>query len=329
MSAQLRHLEDRMAEQPHTGITRREMIGIGGAGALAGLAVAGLPLTAAAAPVRNHVAAWGPVFQDLGPTIPNLTYVNVAGTAFWPLSNPSDRYVEPDSRLVGIGAGGLLVAPLDLPAGSTIQQISFGYRVSASADATVRIMEQPLDAGQDPSDAPTPVAVAVGPGADAVVSSVTVNLATPAVIKPNHVYTVELLTVVGMTLRGVSVGYMAPTAGFVPFAGATPRVLDTREGAGTKVAADQEITVDLGNAGVRGALVNVTVTETEGLGFAAMFDASIAYPGNSSVNWAAPGATVANGVVSAVAADGTVKIRVGGLATAKAHVIVDRLGWFI
>ena len=80
---------------------------------------------------------------------------------------------------------------------------------------------------------------------------------------------------------------------------------------------------------MRGALVNVTVTETEGLGFAAMFDASIGYPGNSSVNWGAPGATVANGVVSAVASNGRVKIRVGGTDDAAAHVIVDRLGWFV
>ena len=304
-------------------MTRRElMVGIG---AGAGAALALPSLTAAAAPITNHVPAWGAGYlQALGATIPSLSYVTVPGTAFWPLSNPADRYAEPDSRLVGLGSGGLLVAPLELPAGAVIHQISFGYRVAAGTDATVRIMEQPLDAGQDAADAPDPVAVAVGPGADMVVSSVTVNLASPAIVKPNHVYTVELLTTVGMSLRGVSIGY---SAGFVPFSGATPRVYDSRTGDG-KLGFQQERTINLGNPGVRGALFNLTVTETEGSGFVAAFAGNVSYPGNSSINYFGANQNLANGVVAQVAPDGTIKIRGGGPA-GRAHVIIDRLGWFI
>jgi hypothetical protein len=307
------------------GITRREvMTGIGlGAGALAGLGVLGAPLTAAAAPAGNHVAAWGNFPHVLGATNPNLAYAQVDGAAFWP-DNGNDRYRESETGLVGRNAGGLLLAPLPIEPGSVVRQISFAYRVGPGTDASLQILENRLD---EPGMSTGAVATVVGAGAVGV-STANATLNPAVTLGHGRTYTLSLLTTVGMTIRGVTVGYTPPAARFVPFAGAQPRALDTRFGV-AKVSSGEEIVVDLGKAGARGALLNVTVTETEGLGFAAAFDASIAYPGNSSVNWASPGTTVANGVVSAMSADGKVKVRVGGQAVAKAHIIVDRLGWFI
>lgn len=307
------------------GITRREMMtGLGvGAGALAGIAV-GVPLTAVAAPVTAHLPAWGSALQDLSTPLANLTYLNIDGAAFHVQNG--DRYLD---SLTGVGVGGnatsgWLIAPLSLAAGSVVRQVNIGY--VASADLLIQIVERDFLSASN--EAWNDVVSLTAPGGSGG-RSATLDLPSPVTIEHGKSYTLQInIAAAGQSVRGVTVAYVPPTAGFVPFAGSDPRVLDTRNGGG-KVGNNGEILVALGNSGVRGALLNVTVTDTEGLGFAAVFDASINYPGNSSVNWAAPGATVANGVVSAVAANGRVKIRVGGTPDAAAHIIVDRLGWFI
>jgi hypothetical protein len=68
-------------------------------------------------------------------------------------------------------------------------------------------------------------------------------------------------------------------------------------------------------------VINLTVTETEGAGFVAVFPGDVAYPGNSSINWFAPNANIANGVITAVDATGQVKI--GGVNPT--HVVIDVL----
>jgi len=320
-----------MAEQSHTGITRREMIGIGGVGALAGLAVAGLPLTAAAAPANHHVAAWGPVLQDLGPTIANLTYVGIDGAAFQ--AQNEDSYLD---SLTGRGVSdhdGQLIAPLQLPVGSVVQQINIAYLCPENADLSVQIFRRDFLSESNVEWAA--VATGVAPGGDGALTA-TINLATPVTIEPASSYTIQMRVALAATsVRGLTVGYVAPTAGFVPFAGATPRVFDSRPseapatGPKGKVGGGDEITIDLGRAGVRGALLNLTVTESEGAGFAAVFPDTGAWPGNSSINWLTPGATLANGVVTAVAANGRIRIRVDGSPDVAAHLVVDRLGWFV
>jgi hypothetical protein len=306
------------------GITRREMMGLGlGAGAAAGLVLgAGLPLTAAAAPATNHAPAWMPLPKVLGPTLPNLAYVGIDGIAFHSLQDPGTRYTDPGT---GVGAAGArLAAPLSLPIGSIVRQINIGYVASAGTDLSLQIFERVFDSA--PTTDWQPVATAVGPGADSTGSTVTVNLQAPVTIQHGRSYSLQFVTVPGMSIRGVTVGYQPPTATFVPFAGATPRVLDTR--GGSKLGFGDEIVVDLGNPGARGALFNLTVTETENGGFVSAFAADITYPGSSSVNYTATGQTVANGVVSALSPDGRIKLRGGGPA-GSCHVIVDRLGWFV
>jgi hypothetical protein len=312
-----------MSTDDKGGISRREMMTGLGLGAGAGLVLAaGLPLTAAAAPVTDHAPAWLALPKVLGPTLPNLAYVGIDGIAFHSLQDPGTRYTDPGT---GVGAAGArLGAPLSLPIGSIVRQINIGYVASAGTDLSLQIFERVFDS--TPTTDWQPVATAVGPGADSTGSTVTVNLPTPVTIQHGRSYSLQFITVPGMSIRGATVGYQPPTATFVPFAGTTPRVLDTR--GGSKLGFGEEIVVDLGNPGARGALFNLTVTETENGGFVSAFAADITYPGTSSVNYTATGQTVANGVVSALSPDGRIKLRGGGPA-GRAHVIVDRLGWFV
>ena len=86
-----------------------------------------------------------------------------------------------------------------------------------------------------------------------------------------------------------------PAQSFVPFTGSTPWVLDTRI-TGGKLADGEERTVGLQFVGARGAVINLTVTGTEGNGgFVAVFPAGIPWPGNSSINWFGPTRTSPTG----------------------------------
>ena len=79
--------------------------------------------------------------------------------------------------------------------------------------------------------------------------------------------------------------------------------------------------------GARSAVVNVTVTDTEGPGgYVAVFRADVGWPGNSSVNWSGPNQSTANGVITAMDASGQIRIRGGDNRT---NVVIDRIGWLI
>ncbi len=295
-----------------------------GLGLGAGLALAGPSLTAEAAPITNHVPAWGGDFyQALGATIPNLTYVGIDGSAFhtYPYT-PNGRRPDEISGVGILNVSQRLATPLQLPVGSVIRQINVAYLGSPIVEVFKRDFVTNTTTWQ-PSEFQQTAPAQGGAGA----KTHTFNLATPITITGSASYSLQLFCTVSDSVYGITLGYTPPTAGFVPFSGATPRVFDSRT-TGSKLGFQQEVIVDLGNPGVRGALFNLTVTQTESEGFVAAFAADIAYPGNSSINYFGSGQNLANGVVSAVAANGTIKLRGGGPA-GRAHVIVDRLGWFI
>ena len=84
--------------------------------------------------------------------------------------------------------------------------------------------------------------------------------------------------------------------------------------------------MSLGIAGARTAVINLTITETVGSGFVAVFPANIEWPKNSSINWSASNQNIANGVITAVDGNGNIKIRGGSNPT---HVVIDRIGFMI
>jgi hypothetical protein len=76
----------------------------------------------------------------------------------------------------------------------------------------------------------------------------------------------------------------------------------------------------------RSAVINLTVANTGGPGFVAVFAGGIAYPGNSSINFTGANQVVANGVISATNSAGQITIRGGA---SPAHVIIDRIGFMV
>lgn len=124
----------------------------------------------------------------------------------------------------------------------------------------------------------------------------------------------------------------APPAGNV-VAIVPGRVLDTRSGA--PLAAGEERTVNVATslenvalvpANATGVLYNLTVTDTAGLGFLAIYPAGATYPGTSSINWTTTGAVIANSGVSSLGPSTSVILR-GGAGTA--HAIIDVTGYIV
>jgi hypothetical protein len=79
-------------------------------------------------------------------------------------------------------------------------------------------------------------------------------------------------------------------------------------------------------AGAKAALVNLTITNTEGSGFLGLFPTGTAWPGTSSINWSGPNQIVANSATVAVSPEGSIDIFCGG--GGRTHVVVDLLGYY-
>ena len=78
--------------------------------------------------------------------------------------------------------------------------------------------------------------------------------------------------------------------------------------------------------GAKSALVNLTITNTEGSGFLGLFPSGTSWPGTSSINWSGPNQIVANSVTVAVSPEGSIDISCGG--GGRTHVVVDLLGYY-
>ena len=73
--------------------------------------------------------------------------------------------------------------------------------------------------------------------------------------------------------------------------------------------------------------VNVTVTQTLGSGYLAVFPGDRAWPGTSSVNWFGPNQDISNNAfVFVPPEDGAIVVRGGGSAGVRAQFVVDTIG---
>ena len=308
------------------GVSRRSVLLGLGAAAGAAAAVTALPTTASAAP--GVLPAWSPaVPQAVGAAISGLTYIGIDAEQFHPSAPPvgpgdAGRLYE-HSTGTKLTSSGTLHAPISLPAGSTIYQVNTGYQGQPVLTIYKRTLQQPQNStGPEQAFLQT---VDAGPGGP---FSSTINLSPPVVIDRESTYTISYFVSPGQAIFGCTVGYTPPTQSFVPFSGSIPRVLDTREPGplSGKLLPGQERVVDLGFAGARTAVINLTITETVGAGFVAVFAAGIAWPGNSSINWSSSFQNIANGVITAVDANGRITIRGGANPT---HVVIDRIGFMV
>ncbi len=122
---------------------------------------------------------------------------------------------------------------------------------------------------------------------------------------------------------------------FVPL-DAPKRVYDSRPGKAPLVGVksplvnggERDISATTGGvvpAGLATAVaVNLTVTGTGPAGFVSLYRNGIPWPGNSSINWDAPGTTIANGTVVAVDAAGLFTVR----AKSTCDVVIDVVGYY-
>jgi hypothetical protein len=289
------------------------------AGATAAFAtLPGVPVLAGP-PTVTPIGGGAVSAEALGAVDPGLTYLMLDAFAFLNDSTfpPHTRVYKDITGVQPLNPNERLSAALPIPCGSTIYQLNIAYQGRPIIEIWKRSLTTPTP--YSPSFQQT---VPAGPGPQ----TTTFDLDPPIVVEQGTTVAVRFFATAGASVLGVTVGYTPPTQSFIPFTGTTPRVLDTRV-TGGKVAAGEQRTIPLGFPGARGAVLNLTIVETEGDGgFVAVFPANIAWPGNSSINWTSPNAILANGVITATDPDGQINILGGGGAT---HVILDRIGFLI
>jgi hypothetical protein len=124
------------------------------------------------------------------------------------------------------------------------------------------------------------------------------------------------------------------------------RVYDSRTGTGPAASGEgpmvgnQERTLDLtvGYIGAStdlidavplsatAAAMNVTVVNTVGAGFLAVYAAGLEYPGTSTINWSGPDQIVANFAIAATSLAGAITVHAGG--SGATNVVVDVTGYY-
>jgi hypothetical protein len=134
--------------------------------------------------------------------------------------------------------------------------------------------------------------------------------------------------VVAESLRGGPAAAVAGNAASVQLTNPPFRIIDTRDPSSTKLVTGNTLDVfvpGLLGAGVVGALLNVTITNTEGAGWLRL-DASNSTAANntSNINWWTSGLTLAN--LAAVPAEGTRGVTVTAGGSGRVDVIIDLVG---
>jgi len=304
-------------------ISRRAFAGLGAA-AGAAAAVAALPgMPAAHASTRSATLVGAQTSPSaLGAVNPALTYLPLDAFAFETDATfdggGNGRVYQDNTGVQPITPARRMSASLPVPTGSTIHQLNVAYQGSPIMEIWKRSMVTPVPYA--PAFQQTAVVGGGGP------QTMTFDLNPPIVVEQAVTVAVRFFASAGDSVLGVTIGYLPPAQSFLPFTGGPPRILDTRV-TGGKLADGEERVIALGFVGARGAVINLTVTETEGNGgFVAVFPSNVPYPGNSSINWTTAGQNIANGVITAMDPNGQITLHGGAAST---HVVIDRVGWFI
>jgi hypothetical protein len=153
------------------------------------------------------------------------------------------------------------------------------------------------------------------------------NTAEPATDGSTSYMAFVEFSALGQLVQGLRIGYVPPPRAFVAL-DPIPRVLDRRTSPLGKLNPNEERRVTLTGAPgfATSAVINLTVTDTEGAGYVAVFPANVPWPGNSSINWSDGGQILANSVVTAVDPTGTIAIH-GGVG--RTHIVIDAQGYLL
>lgn len=306
----------------NSGISRRHLIaGLGAASGAAGLLAALPGGSVSAGPISPALGPSG-IPEVLAPLVPSLTYVQLDAYSFFNVLTTSSRQVDNLTGANPVPSPGTLVAPLPVPSGAQLKQINLSYL----GTPTVQIWRRPL-ANPRNEESLVNETLPMHTGSDPRAESIAVDLP----VTESVAYSLRVACPIGTSVFGATVGYESTSTtsealGILPIDPPT-RPLDTRQPGPQqgKLAAGEERVVQLGlPAGAAGAIINLTITGTESnFGFVSVYRAGIAWPGNSSINWSSPELTAANGVITAVDAQGRITIRGGEAST---HVVIDLVG---
>ncbi len=322
------------------GISRRAAVqGFGmlaGATVLAATSVADV-LPASAAPAGpgspgGAIGVAGALDAALVPTTPTLTYVNLTARDFTPISNVAVTSTAYGSFCSGADVN--FLAPLLLPSGSVLKELSFAGRntsggtvqphlggVAFGGAGTVSVAQALLTSGDigirvatnnvfsytlDGQYAYVLTAPTRGDG------SVTINSArvgfVPAAVPGTFTSLVVPVRIYDSRPSGLPAGGVKGK-----FADHEERILDAKLGTGVP-------------AGASAALVNVTATNTNPGGFFSLFMNTVQWPKTSTLSWGVANTTVAT-LAAVRLANGTFIARCE--APGGADLIVDVVGWFV
>jgi hypothetical protein len=104
------------------------------------------------------------------------------------------------------------------------------------------------------------------------------------------------------------------------------RVFDTRGGSGPIVYGETFQLATSFNTLVPvpiGVTLNITVTQTVGKGWLALYPSNVTFGGTSNVNWSSDSQDIANNAFVGVAPDGVILISAGGIVGAQADFAID------
>jgi hypothetical protein len=227
--------------------------------------------------------------------------------------------------------------------GSTTDAAGFGVVAASLADASDDETAPPIGLA---------VASANGPQVKFVTLDGAVEGPTPGLHAPGELY----VDAAGTLWFTVPVDGAPDEVRFVKLAGAdtagsyhalpvAKRVYDSRSGGGSKIdegdTVDIDLTTDINGAasgfpvGARTALVNLTITQTEALGFVTLFatGTSLDEVLTSNINWFQTDTSIANSTSVAVDAAGSITAFVGSDATdgvtVRTHIVVDLVGYYL
>lgn len=291
-------------------LSRRALIGgITAAGAL-GLAAG------AALPGGIVHAAPGDQTEALDPTVAGLVYLPLDAFAFDTAQAAQTPYrlYQDITGMQPSNSSGSIYAALPIPVGAVIRKLDISFQ----GQPEITVMRRAMDGTLTPLHGMfAPLAAGGG------VKTQTYTL--DATITHGATYFVQAACSAGDSVLGMMVGYVPAPQAFIPFTGNNPRALDTREGGLTRFAANEERVVNLSSLLIptaRAAVINLTAVDVSGGGFLSAYADGIPWPGNSTVNYASAGQTVANAAVVTMA-NGRIKVRAG---VNGAHVVLDVVG---
>ncbi len=322
-------------------VNRRQLLGLGAAAGAATVAGMSVHLPFAAATGNGEFVADGrqlpnytAIAQLPGMQATTLGYADFAAIASG--SNNGLVYADPPS--VYNEAGTSIQASLRLPAGAILRRVDFfAFRgASATGNMVFNLYKTTVPTSATRSTLGTANLTGTGEvqGAFDLPAGQTIGL--------GDVITLEALAT-DLQNRVVGAVYQYAPSGGIYVSIAPKRVYDSRldltgklsSGATRTVAVAHQIASQGGAqnvvpTGATGIAYNLTITESESaFGYLTVVAGGGDTTGPSSINWDHPAATLANGLQGPINAAREVRVFCGGLATAKAHFLIDVLGYYL